>query len=62
MTWVPTSDEPTWNSTYDANARCSGVVSIRHVEKSFDEVTIGEPDVRTSVMPISLVTFCIALR
>ena len=62
MTWVPISDDPTWKSTYEANARCSGIVSIRQVEKSFEEVTIGEPEVRTSVMPISFVTFSIAFR
>ncbi len=35
---------------------------IKQVEKSFDSVTIGEPEVRTRVIAISSVMFCIALR
>ena len=37
-------------------------MSIRQVEKSLDSVTIGEPEVRTSVIAISSVRFLIALR
>ena len=38
------------------------MVSIRHVEKSLDSVTIGDPEVRTSVIAISSVRFWSALR
>src|SRR3954452_1647621 len=59
---VPISDDPAWKTRVEDIARCSPARSRSAVAKSCTSYTTGEPEVRVSVIAISLTMFCRALR